>query len=120
MSSTVSWGVYLAAASCLLALLMPVIVGVAQSAQAAAQRSEFESASRVIDGLEPGMSVRLVYGGAAGDGPVTLAGHYLTVQSAGGTITEHCRWVLPQAELEPGVPYTFTLDGSSVVVMADG
>jgi len=74
----------------------------------------------VFNGLEPGMSVRLVYGDAETPGALLMSGHTLSVQSAAGALTEYCRWNLPVGEIHPGVPYTVTVDGSSVEVAADG
>src|SRR5271157_5206380 len=111
ISSTLSWGVYLASASCLQALLLPFSSAVARESQAAAQRSEIEGATQVLNGLEPGVSVHFVLGAAGGGAVLLLSGHTVALDSAGGRLTESCRWNLPDAAVSPGVPYTLSLSG---------
>jgi len=120
ISSSVSWGVYLAAASCLLAILVPPAGWVAQESRALAQRTEVEGAAGVLNGLEPGVSVRFVLGTAGGQGAIVMYGHEVTLVSTGSASEAYCRWNLPDATIYPDVPYTLTLSGSSVEVTAHG
>jgi len=120
VSSYVSWGVYLAAASCLLAILVPATTWVAHGSQALAQRTEVESAAGVLNGLEPGLSVRFVYGSEGGEGVISMSAHQVTLASAGGASAAYCRWNLPDATIYPDVAYTLTVAGSSVEVAASG
>lgn len=99
---------------------MPVAIGVSQKTQLAAQRTELEGATGVLNGLEPGLSVRFVFGAAGGNGDLIMSGHTLALESTGGVMKAHCRWNLPDAILHPNVPYIVSLDGASVEVVADG
>ena len=112
-------GVYLAAASCLLVSLAPVVGDVAQQSRKTAATATVEGASRVLDGLEPGTSVRFVLPGG-GEGTLVLNDHTLTLSSAGETYAASCRWSLPHITLRLGVEYSFSLGGSTVKVSPGG
>ena len=120
VSSSLSWGAYLVAASCLLGALTPAVTGVSQRALAAAQASDFGSAVGAINGLEPGESIRLVYGSVPGEGALQTAGHRMSLETPGGALTAYSQWNLPLFNLDPGRPYVLTLQGSFVKVAPYG
>jgi hypothetical protein len=98
---------------------MQPINQVETSTQDEAVRSCIEGVARVIDSLEPGISVDFPLQ-CATDEPLTMAGHSLSIKASNSTVTAWSRWSLPRETLESGHYYRLALSGGFVSVSRIG
>jgi hypothetical protein len=101
-------------------MFLPALAAVGGQSQVASARSTVAGVDQVLNGLAPGISVRLDYAGVLGGAEVVLSGHQVSVQTPQASLVAYCRWTLPGYVLSPGHSYVLSLDGSSVKVTEVG
>jgi hypothetical protein len=115
-SSSVAWGVYIAASFILVVVCSPVLNGVRGYAYTDSIAETGEGVVRVFDSLEPGVTTTFTFHAPASDGRLVLAGRNVTVAWGGKSSTFETMWLLPIKTLEPSVPYALEVTGKGVEV----
>jgi len=115
-SSSISWGIYIAASFVLVVVCSPVLDGARGYAYANSAAETGEGVVRVLNSLSPGLVVTFAFHSPAPDGRVEFLGHHVTVTWGGKSSTFETAWLLPNQTLEPNVQYGLRVTGARVEV----
>ena len=119
VSSQISQAVYFIAVLSLAGALAKPVYGVYTASQERGAQVTAAGIASMLDSLSPGESVTLKLVSYPGlEMSSSLAGSTVKVTEGPMSGSAQVRWLLPTLTLEPGLPYTFALTGTSVSVVA--
>jgi len=116
LSSSISWGIYFAAAFALVIVCSPVLGGVRNYAYGDSAAETARGLARVFDGLSPGLTVEFSFHSPSKDGHIELHGKSVVVVWGGATSARETSRSLPDESLSPELHYYFLLAGERVEV----